>query len=225
MFNIRAWGPALLLLALFIAVLLMPAKATTPYKYLDDRAQAGNDQQRLLNTVVTHYGHDPRPAGAGRQGPGAGSRTSCRSAVHGRRVRQARRDHRGAAAHAAPRLDRRDAQERPQAERPVRGRRGPLPGALQGVLDGVADEVPPGADRRPDPRAGVPAARAQDLRTAHGGAGQDPDACRWRSSPWASPAPSRRRRRPRGQGQGGKKTRTNRRPEKKKAPAKKQPAR
>ena len=56
MFNLRAWGPALLLLALFIAVLLMPAKATTPYKFLDDRSQAGNDQQRLLNTVVTHYG-------------------------------------------------------------------------------------------------------------------------------------------------------------------------
>jgi hypothetical protein len=56
MFNIRAWGPALLLLALFIAVLLMPAKANTPYKFLDDRSQAGNDQQRLLNTVVTHYG-------------------------------------------------------------------------------------------------------------------------------------------------------------------------
>ena len=56
MFNIRAWGPALLLLALFIAVLLMPAKANTPYKFLDDRTQAGNDQQRLLNTVVTHYG-------------------------------------------------------------------------------------------------------------------------------------------------------------------------
>ncbi len=56
MFNIRAWGPALLLLALFIAVLLMPAKATTPYKFLDDRSQAGNDQQRVLNTVVTHYG-------------------------------------------------------------------------------------------------------------------------------------------------------------------------
>ena len=56
MFNIRAWGPALLLLALFIAVLLMPAKASTPYKFLDDRTQAGNDQQRLLNTVVQHYG-------------------------------------------------------------------------------------------------------------------------------------------------------------------------
>jgi hypothetical protein len=56
MFNIRAWGPALLLLALFIAVLLMPAKATTPYKFLDDRTQAGNDQQRVLNTVVQHYG-------------------------------------------------------------------------------------------------------------------------------------------------------------------------
>jgi len=38
MFNIRAWGPALLLLALFIAVLLMPAKANTPYKFLDDRS-------------------------------------------------------------------------------------------------------------------------------------------------------------------------------------------
>jgi hypothetical protein len=56
MFNMRAWGPALLLLALFIAVLLMPAKANTPYKFLDDRTQAGNDQQRLLNTVVQHYG-------------------------------------------------------------------------------------------------------------------------------------------------------------------------
>jgi hypothetical protein len=56
MFNIRAWGPALLLFALFIAVLLMPAKATTPYKFLDDRTQAGNDQQRVLNTVVQHYG-------------------------------------------------------------------------------------------------------------------------------------------------------------------------
>ena len=56
MFNIRAWGPALLLLALFIAVLLMPAKANTPYKFLDDRTQAGNDQQRLLNTIVQHYG-------------------------------------------------------------------------------------------------------------------------------------------------------------------------
>lgn len=56
MFNLRAWGPALLLFALFIAVLLMPAKATTPYKFLDDRTQAGNDQQRVLNTVVQHYG-------------------------------------------------------------------------------------------------------------------------------------------------------------------------
>ena len=56
MFNLRAWGPALLLLGLFIAVLLMPAKANTPYKFLDDRSQAGNDQQRLLNTVVQHYG-------------------------------------------------------------------------------------------------------------------------------------------------------------------------
>ena len=56
MFNIRAWGPALLLLGLFIAVLLMPAKANTPYKFLDDRTQAGNDQQRLLNTIVQHYG-------------------------------------------------------------------------------------------------------------------------------------------------------------------------
>ena len=56
MFNLRAWGPSLLLLGLFIAVLLMPAKANTPYKFLDDRTQAGNDQQRLLNTVVQHYG-------------------------------------------------------------------------------------------------------------------------------------------------------------------------
>jgi hypothetical protein len=56
MFNIRAWGPALLLLALFVGVMMMPAKTTTPYKFLDDRSQAGNDQQRLLNTVVQHYG-------------------------------------------------------------------------------------------------------------------------------------------------------------------------
>jgi hypothetical protein len=56
MYSIRAWGPALLLLALFVAVLLFPAKANTPYKFLDDRSQAGNDQQRLLNTVVQHYG-------------------------------------------------------------------------------------------------------------------------------------------------------------------------
>lgn len=56
MFNIRAWGPALLLLALFVGVMMMPAKGTTPYKFLDDRTQAGNDQQRLLNTVVQHYG-------------------------------------------------------------------------------------------------------------------------------------------------------------------------
>lgn len=54
--NIRAWGPALLLLALFVGVMMMPAKTTTPYKFLDDRTQAGNDQQRLLNTVVQHYG-------------------------------------------------------------------------------------------------------------------------------------------------------------------------
>jgi hypothetical protein len=56
MINMRAWGPAILLLALFVGVLLMPAKTSTPYRYLDDRTQAGNDQQRLLNTVVQHYG-------------------------------------------------------------------------------------------------------------------------------------------------------------------------
>jgi hypothetical protein len=57
MFNMRAWGPALLLLALFVGVLLMPSKtAPTPYKFLDDRSQASNDQQRMLNTVVQHYG-------------------------------------------------------------------------------------------------------------------------------------------------------------------------
>ena len=56
MINMRAWGPAILLLALFVGVLLMPSKTTTPYRYLDDRTQAGNDQQRLLNTVVQHYG-------------------------------------------------------------------------------------------------------------------------------------------------------------------------
>lgn len=56
MFNLRAWGPALLLLALFVGVMLMPEKETTPYRYLDDRSQAGNDQQRLLNSVVQHYG-------------------------------------------------------------------------------------------------------------------------------------------------------------------------
>lgn len=56
MINMRAWGPAILLLALFVGVLLMPSKTATPYRYLDDRTQAGNDQQRLLNTVVQHYG-------------------------------------------------------------------------------------------------------------------------------------------------------------------------
>jgi len=53
--NIRAWAPALVLLALFVGVLMLPAKANTPYKFLDDRALAGNDQQRMLNTVATHY--------------------------------------------------------------------------------------------------------------------------------------------------------------------------
>lgn len=56
MVNLRAWGPALLLLALFIGVLLMPSKPTTPYRFLEDRTQAGNDPQRVLNTVVQHYG-------------------------------------------------------------------------------------------------------------------------------------------------------------------------
>jgi hypothetical protein len=55
MFNLRAWGPALLLLALFVGVMLMPEKESKPYRYLDDRTLAGNDQQRLLNTVVQHY--------------------------------------------------------------------------------------------------------------------------------------------------------------------------
>lgn len=54
--NIRAWAPALLLLALFVGVMMLPAKANTPYRFLDDRALAGNDQQRMLNTVATHYG-------------------------------------------------------------------------------------------------------------------------------------------------------------------------
>ena len=54
--NIRAWGPALILLALFVGVLMLPAKANTPYKFLDDRTQADNDQQRVLHTVVEHYG-------------------------------------------------------------------------------------------------------------------------------------------------------------------------
>jgi hypothetical protein len=56
MFNLRAWGPALLLLALFVGVMLMPEKESTPYRYLDDRSVAGNDQQRVLNTVAQHYG-------------------------------------------------------------------------------------------------------------------------------------------------------------------------
>ena len=56
MINMRAWGPAILLLALFIGVLLMPAKTSTPYKFLEDRSQAGNDPQRMLNTVAQHYG-------------------------------------------------------------------------------------------------------------------------------------------------------------------------
>lgn len=54
--NLRAWAPALLLLAVFVGVMMLPAKANTPYRFLDDRAMAGNDEQRLLNTVVTHYG-------------------------------------------------------------------------------------------------------------------------------------------------------------------------
>ena len=54
--NLRAWGPALLLLALFVGVMMLPAKANTPYRFLDDRELAGNDQQRMLNTVVGHYG-------------------------------------------------------------------------------------------------------------------------------------------------------------------------
>ena len=53
--NIRAWAPAILLLALFVGVMMLPAKANTPYKFLDDRALAGNDHQRMLNTVATHY--------------------------------------------------------------------------------------------------------------------------------------------------------------------------
>jgi hypothetical protein len=54
--NLRAWGPALLLLALFVGVMMLPAKANTPYRFLDERELAGNDQQRMLNTVVAHYG-------------------------------------------------------------------------------------------------------------------------------------------------------------------------
>jgi hypothetical protein len=54
--NLRAWGPALLLLALFVGVMMLPAKANTPYRFLEDRALAGNDQQRMLNTVADHYG-------------------------------------------------------------------------------------------------------------------------------------------------------------------------
>jgi hypothetical protein len=54
--SLRAWGPALLLLALFVGVMMLPAKANTPYMFLEDRALAGNDQQRMLNTVADHYG-------------------------------------------------------------------------------------------------------------------------------------------------------------------------
>ena len=54
--NMRAWGPAILLLLLFLGVLMLPSKGPTPYKFLDDRALADNDQQRVLNTVVQHYG-------------------------------------------------------------------------------------------------------------------------------------------------------------------------
>ena len=54
--NLRAWGPALLLLALFVGVMMLPAKANTPYRFLDERELASNDSQRMLNTVVTHYG-------------------------------------------------------------------------------------------------------------------------------------------------------------------------
>src|SRR5687767_4768451 len=56
MFNLRAWGPAFLLLALFAAVMLTPEKESTPYPYRDDRSPAGNDQQRLPNTVGHHNG-------------------------------------------------------------------------------------------------------------------------------------------------------------------------
>jgi hypothetical protein len=54
--NLRAWGPALLLMMLFVGVLMLPAKTNTPYKFLDDRAMTDNDQQRVLNTIVQHYG-------------------------------------------------------------------------------------------------------------------------------------------------------------------------
>ena len=54
--NLRAWGPALLLLALFVGVMMLPAKANTPYRFLDERDLASNDSQRMLNTVVAHYG-------------------------------------------------------------------------------------------------------------------------------------------------------------------------
>ena len=54
--NLRAWGPALLLLALFVGVMMLPAKANTPYRFLDERELASNDQQRMLHTVVAHYG-------------------------------------------------------------------------------------------------------------------------------------------------------------------------
>lgn len=54
---IRPWIPAVLVLALAAAALLMPGtKANPPYQFLFDRTQATDDQQRFLNTVVQQSG-------------------------------------------------------------------------------------------------------------------------------------------------------------------------
>ncbi len=54
---LRPWIPAVLVLALAAAVLLIPGtKANPPYQYLFERTQATDDQQRFLNTVVQQSG-------------------------------------------------------------------------------------------------------------------------------------------------------------------------
>lgn len=54
---IRPWIPAVLVLALAAAALMIPGtKANPPYQFLFDRTQATDDQQRFLNNVVQHYG-------------------------------------------------------------------------------------------------------------------------------------------------------------------------
>ena len=77
MFNIRAWGPALLLLALFIAVLLHAREGHHSLQ-VPGRPHPGRQRPAAHPEHRRHaLRHDPRPAGADRQGPAAGSRPSC----------------------------------------------------------------------------------------------------------------------------------------------------